>query len=165
LNSIAEQNQPAQQDLDNLKRDLSRVQRSNLIEAQRRYTVENVGKLAAKGALQPAQGAQQAEQAAQLVQYDEAAAERQIGALQKAQEVAVAKVQPLRANLPTRGQRHVFSQLLQTEVNQPMTVEFTAHNTKTVGWLSGLAYVAGGFLLLWAFAAGVASRRAARMRA
>ncbi|MBN2507222.1 MAG: hypothetical protein JXQ71_11055 [Verrucomicrobia bacterium] len=159
LNSFVSQNQPAQQELDSLKRDLSRVQGSNLIEAQRRYTYENVGKLAAKGAPAPAEGAQQAAQTAQLLQYDEAAAARQVGALQKAQEVTAAKVQPLRANLPTRGQRHVFSQVLQTEVGKPMTLEFTARNLGSAGWLGRLAAASAAFLGLWILAAFLASHR------
>ena len=46
-------------------------------------------------------------------------------------EVTVTKVQPLRANLPTRGVRLSFSQPLQTEVNKPMTVEFAATFLRT----------------------------------
>ena len=78
--------------------------------------------------------------------------------LQKAQEVTVARVQPLRANLPTRGQRHVFAQVLQTEVNKPMTIQFSAANTKAGGWFRRILYVACGFVLLWIFAAVVLRR-------
>jgi hypothetical protein len=85
------------------------------------------------------------------VQYDAETAERQWGALQRAQEVTVAKVQPLRANLPTRGVRLSFSQPLQTEVNKPMTVAFAAANAKHVGWFQQAFYFVAGFLILWAF--------------
>ena len=97
----------------------------NLIQAQRKYTFDNASRFSGKGAVQlPAQ--QAAQQAAEQVNYDVEAAQQQWGALQRAQSVTVAKVQPLRANLPTRGQRHVFAQVLQTEVNKPMTIQFTA---------------------------------------
>lgn len=156
-------NKEAKKELDELKRDLSRVQSSNLIEAQRNYTRDNVGRysdsLGLQTANQPAQ--QQGEQAAQMLQYDADAAEQQWGALQRAQEVSVAKVQPLRANLPTRGQRHSFTQVLQTEVNKPMTIQFAAANVKEVGWFKKVLYGAGGFLMLWIFVAVVVNRRPA----
>jgi hypothetical protein len=98
------------------------------------------------------------------VQYDADAAERQWGALQKAQEVKVTKVQPLRANLPTRGQRHSFTQVLQTEVNKPMTVQFTAANTREGGWFKRGLYLAGAFLVLWIGVAAVIRRASSPAR-
>jgi len=97
-----------------------------------------------------------------MVQYDTEVAERQWEVLQKAQEVSVAKVQPLRVNLPTRGQRHAFSQVLQAEVNKPMTIQFQAASTKEVGWIKRIIYAAGGFLMLWMFVAAVANKPARR---
>ena len=79
--------------------------------------------------------------------------------LQKAQEVTVATVQPLRVNLPLRGQRHAFTQVLQTEVNKPLTVEFTARNLKAGGWLKPIALSLGAFLALWIAVAVFAQRR------
>jgi len=64
------------------------------------------------------------------------------------QEVTVTTVQPLRVNLPLRGQRHVFTQVLQTEVNEPMTVEFAARNLKAGGWLKPIVLTLGAFLVL-----------------
>jgi hypothetical protein len=95
------------------------------------------------------------------VAYDAEAAEQQWSALCRAQEVSVAKVQPLRANLPTRGLRHSFAQILQTEVNKPMTILLTATNTKDVGWFGQPLYLVAGFLMLWIFVSAVANRRKA----
>ena len=103
-------------------------------------------------------------QLAEQVTYDAEVAEQQWGALQRAQEVTVAKVQPLRANLPTRGQRHSFSQVLQTEVGREMTIRFAAANTKHVGWFKQALYFGGGFLLLWIFVSMVANREPRRER-
>ena len=64
-----------------------------------------------------------------------------------------AKVQPLRVNLPVRGQRFAFTQVLQTESGRPMTIQLFAASTKAVSWpMRGLA-VAGAFLILWAMVA------------
>ncbi|MEI7728225.1 MAG: hypothetical protein WCO56_01570 [Verrucomicrobiota bacterium] len=56
---------------------------------------------------------------------------------------------PLHANLPTRGQRHTFTQVLQTEVNQPMTLRFSAAGTRETGWFSRLSLGLGCFVALW----------------
>ena len=80
---------------------------------------------------------------------------------QKAQEVTVATVQPLRVNLPLRGQRHVFTQVLQTEVNKPMTVECAARNLKAGGWLKPIALTFAAFLALWIAVAIFTPRREA----
>ncbi|MEQ2008788.1 MAG: hypothetical protein ABMA26_18565, partial [Limisphaerales bacterium] len=93
--------------------------------------------------------------------YDEQAAEQQLEKLQKAQEVTVATVQPLRVNLPLRGQRHAFTQVLQTEVNKPMTVEFAARNLKAGGWFKSIALTLGAFLALWIAVAIFAERKRA----
>ncbi len=147
-----------------VKTQLRRSQASNLVQAQQAYTLDNATKLGlnvdnyfaagndAKGAQQPAQ---------QVLLYDTDAAEQQLEKLQKAQEVIVATVQPLRVNLPLRGQRHAFTQVLQTEVNKPMTVEFTARNQKAGGWLKPIALTLAAFLALWIAAAVFAQRRRA----
>ena len=84
--------------------------------------------------------------------YDEnAAAGEQWSKLQQAQEIAT-------ANLPLRGQRIAFMQVLQTEAGQPMTFLLSAANTKTVHWSSRLGWVALAFLFLWG-AVSVLSRR------
>jgi len=154
LNSVTDAE--TRKELESLKKDLTKANGGNLIQAQRAYTVENNRKYSQSqessaggfggGSAAPAQ---QAAQAAELVHYDADVAERQWEVLQKAQEVSVSKIQPLRVNLPTRGQRHSFSQVLQTEVNKAMTIHFQANNTKEVGWAKTALYGLSAFLLLW----------------
>lgn len=86
---------------------------------------------------------------------------RQFDKLQAAQEVAAAKVLPLRVNLPTHGAHHAFTQLLQTEAGQPMSIRFDASNARTTGWTARLAGCVAGFAVLWFAVAGVLGRRAA----
>jgi hypothetical protein len=120
-----------------LEEDLKRAQGNNLIQAQSAFTFNNGG-----------QGT--AQQSSLLNgQYDAAAAEAQWTRLQQAQEVAVARVQPIRINLPTRGLRHVFSQVLQTEISKPMTIHLLATNAKMVSWPRRILAATGGFCLLW----------------
>ena len=69
--------------------------------------------------------------------------------LEKAQQVAAAKVAPLRVNLPTRGIHYSFSQVLQTEPRKPMTVRLLAENTKVPSWFSRILVAISGFLVLW----------------
>jgi hypothetical protein len=92
---------------------------------------------------------------------DEEVAAKQYDRLQQAQELAVAKVQPLHVNLPRRGLRFVFAQPLQTEVGQPMTVTFRAVNVRGVSVPLGLAVAAAGFAALWAVAFLAVRRRRA----
>ena len=134
---------------------LRRSQASNLVQAQQAYSLDNATKFGQQADFiqSPGQGKNVA------LLYDEQAAEQQLEKLQKAQEVTVATVQPLRVNLPLRGQRHAFTQVLQTEVNKPMTVEFTARNQKAGGWLKPIALTLGAFLVLWIAVAVFAQRR------
>src|SRR6185503_16142427 len=136
-------------ELAELKRDLSRSQSSNLIQAQRAYSVENAKRLSGKAATVDAPAEQLAKQVADQVRYDAEVAEQQWGALQRAQELTVAKVQPLRANLPTRGLRHSFSQVLQTEVGRPMLVSFVAASAKAASWPLRMVLFCAGFMALW----------------
>ena len=78
---------------------------------------------------------------------------QQVAQLQKAQAVAVTRVTPLRVNLPTRGLRHSFVQVLQTEVDKPLTVQLSAHNDRNTGWFMQSLWWIGGLLLLWGLAA------------
>jgi hypothetical protein len=142
---------------------LRRSQASNLVQAQQAYTLDNATKLGVQvdhlfAAGNEGKGAQ-AQTSQQALLYDEQAAEQQLEKLQKAQEVTVATVQPLRVNLPLRGQRHAFTQVLQTEVNKPMTVEFAARNLKAGGWFKPIALTLAAFLALWIAVAIFAERR------
>ena len=135
---------------------LRRSQASNLVQAQQAYSLDNATKLGGQSDLIVSPG-----QGKNTLLYDTDAAEQQLDKLQKAQEVTVATVQPLRVNLPLRGQRHVFTQVLQTEVNKPMTVEFAARNLKAGGWLKPIALTLAAFLTLWLAVAVFAQRRMA----
>ncbi|MBI5684855.1 MAG: hypothetical protein HZC54_07230 [Verrucomicrobia bacterium] len=91
----------------------------------------------------------QATMSQQPARVDADAAAKQYDKLQQAQEMAVARVSPLRVNLPTHGVKHVFTQVLQTDLARPMTIRFDALNTRAIGWpvKAGLGVVAFG--LLW----------------
>lgn len=80
-------------------------------------------------------------------------AERQAVQLQRAQEVEVAGVNPIRVNLPTRGERYVFSRVLQTDIREPMTVMFRAANEKHSSWLTRIFVALTIFGILWALVA------------
>jgi hypothetical protein len=156
-----------------LEEQLRRAQGSNLILAQNAFSLSQAGQPA--GAPRPSPAAQalpvtpddalaakkeapQPPPAAQQlpVQYDTSAAEAQWTKLQQAQELGLAKVQPIRVNLPTRGLRHAFTQLLQTELGKPMTIHLLAVNDKTVHWPRRLAAALAGFLALWLLVAACA---------
>lgn len=144
---------------------LRRSQASNLVQAQQAYTLDNATKLGLQTDAYFARGGDakgaQVSAGQPVLLYDEQAAEQQLEKLQKAQEVTVTTVQPLRVNLPLRGQRHVFTQVLQTEVNKPMTVEFAARNLKAGGWLKPIALTLAAFLVLWLAVAIFAERKQA----
>ncbi|MGN6643515.1 MAG: hypothetical protein ACTHKU_11010 [Verrucomicrobiota bacterium] len=128
-------------DVKTLAKDLQIAQGSNLINAQNDFAVRNSGYFVngqAPGEAQPMKP-----------RYDTADAEQQWNKLQQAQEMVAAKVQPLRVNLPIRGVRRAFTQVLQTEVNKPMTIQLLAVSTKAVSWPMRLATAAAAFLLLW----------------
>jgi hypothetical protein len=129
-----------------LESDLKTAQASNLINAQNDFSFRNNGSVAA-GTELPAQNA------SVNLYYDSESAQQQWSKLQAAQEIVTAKMQPLRVNLPVRGQHFAFTQLLQTEGGRPMTVQLFAASTKAVSWpMRGLTMV-GGFLVLWALVA------------
>ncbi|PYJ03072.1 MAG: hypothetical protein DME25_13620 [Verrucomicrobia bacterium] len=131
--------------------DLVRAQGSNLIGAQNEFTMNNAGRAAGGQAQTPVP-------AGQVIQYDKAAAEAQWTKLQQAQELGLAKVQPIRVNLPTRGLRHAFTQVLQTEISKPMTIRLLAVNAKAVSWPQRLATALGAFLVLWLLVSALSTR-------
>jgi prepilin-type processing-associated H-X9-DG protein len=138
-----------------LEKQLRAAQASNLIRAQNDFSLVNNGPLldpaqppAAGAPNQPTPGF-----------YDNETAEAQWTKLQQAQEIAAAKVQPLRINLPTRGLSYTFTQVLQTEVDKPLTIRLSAANARTGNWPGRLALSLTGFLVLWGIVV-VALRRA-----
>jgi type II secretory pathway pseudopilin PulG len=129
-----------------LESDLKSAQASNLINAQNDFSGRNNGAISATSG-------ETGQNAVVDSLYDSAAAGEQWQRLQQSQEIVTAKVQPLRVNLPVRGQRFAFTQVLQTESGRPMTIQLFAASTKAVSWpMRGLA-VAGAFLILWAMVA------------
>jgi hypothetical protein len=128
-------------EVDKLEKDLQTAQGSNLINAQNDFTLRNNAE--SSGAVN---GVQVPEQA---VRYDAESAKQQWAKLQQAQEMAAAKVQPLHVNLPIRGVRRAFTQVLQTEANRPMTIQLFAENTKTVSWPKRAGLGSITFLGLW----------------
>lgn len=141
-------------ELDRLEIDVNRAQSSQLIEAQKNYMYNN-GMLERYST--PTAG--QAPAADSLFNYDARVAEQQVAQLQKAQAVAEAVVAPLRANLPTRGLRHAFVQVLQTETDRPLSIRFLARSERERSvWQQALRW-GGGFLALWIVAAAVTALR------
>jgi prepilin-type processing-associated H-X9-DG protein len=125
-----------------LESDLQTAQASNLINAQNDFTVRNDGAAAA--------GADtEGRNLSVNLLYDNAAAGEQWQKLQQAQEIVTDKVQPLRVNLPVRGQHFTFTQVLQTEGGQPMTIRLFAASTKAVSWPVRGLMAGGAFLILW----------------
>jgi hypothetical protein len=124
--------------------DLKTAQASNLINAQNEFFFHNAGQLSADGS-----ESGQTQLNYNLATSDSAAAGEQWTKLQQAQEIVTAKIQPLRVNLPVRGQRLTFTQVLQTEGGKPMTFALAAENTRMIHWPSRLGTGLAVFLMLW----------------
>ncbi|HEV2454012.1 MAG TPA: hypothetical protein VGY98_07110, partial [Verrucomicrobiae bacterium] len=82
-----------------------------------------------------------------------ASAGEQWAKLQQAQEIASTRVQPLRVNLPIRGLRFAFTQVLQTEIGKPMMIRLFAENTKMVHWPMRVLQFGFAFIVLWTIVA------------
>jgi len=150
--SVNAQADGARMEVQKLEAQLRNVQARNLIQAQQEFSLNN--------ASVPGIQVQQTLTGQNPVQYDDAAAEAQWTKLAQAQEVAAAKVQPLHVNLPLRGLRHAFTQVLQTEPNNvPMTIQLSAVNSKTGTWLKRVGMGLVGFLVLWGLVAVMAARK------
>lgn len=130
-------------ELKQLEKNLRAVQASNLINSQSEFAVRNNGQMAQAQTMN-GKGGQELGNI-----YSNQAAEAQWTALEKAQEIAVARVQPLRVNLPIRGVRHTFSQVLQTEIDKAMTIEFAVAPTRNPHWWTNVLPAVLGFLALW----------------
>jgi hypothetical protein len=144
--SRAIRDEAAARQLAELEVDYNRSQSSNLLQAQNFYAIENARKF---GIELKADG--RAGEAA-LGINDMVVAEQQVAQVQRAQAVAVTRVSPLRVNLPTRGVRYSFVQVLQTQVDKPLTIQFKTRNERGPGWFARTGSLAGGFLLLWILA-------------
>jgi hypothetical protein len=135
-------------DVKKLGDELKSAQASNLINAQNDFFIHSRGQMSAGGFVSV-----QSQDKIGLADNDISAAGEQWTKLQQAQEIVTAKVQPLHVNLPVRGQRLAFAQVLQTEGGKPMTFHLSATNTKTIHWPSRLAAGSAAFFALWGMVA------------
>jgi len=122
-----------------LEDDLNRAQSSNLLTAQKKMVESSSPYLERTGPTPEARS----------LGLDVKIVEQQVAQLQKAQALSQVRLTPLRVNLPTRGLRHAFVQVLQTEVNVPLTISLKAVNDREMGWATRLALGAAGFLALY----------------
>jgi type II secretory pathway pseudopilin PulG len=142
-------------EIDQLTREVKRIQGSNLINAQNAWFIENNARLNAAseaGSLASAPGQTDGDMDVAGAQWEK---------LEAAQQLAVTRVTPLRVNLPTRGLRYSFTQVLQTEVNKAMTVSLAAENTRLPSWTQRLGIAVLAFLALWGLMAWRVKRVAA----
>ena len=147
-------------DLAQIESEVRRAQVSNLIVAQNSFYYDNSARLnggqvqvmqvpALNAPVQQQAEVQQRAQPQGAINFDADVAGQQWDKLQKAQQVAVAKVAPLRVNLPTRGVRYSFAQVLQTESSKPLTIQFRAENTKMPAWGTRLMLGLVCFGVIW----------------
>lgn len=129
---------------DTLESTVAQQQRSNLIAAQQDYTLLNSLRYGVT-ANAPADGP--------AGTYDDEVAARQVAVLNKVQAVATTRATPLRVNLPTRGLRHLFAQVLQTGTDSALTVTFRVQDQRETGWFRLALLWLGGFTVLWLAAA------------
>ncbi len=129
-----------------LQKALQTAQGSNLVNAQNDFGIRNGGQFVI------GQNAE-AQKPENVSLYDNTTAEQQWTRLQQAQEIVAAKVQPLRVNLPVRGQRFAFAQVLQTEIGKPLTIRLLAVSTKAISWPKRIGTVVIAFLVLWGIVA------------
>ena len=146
-----------------LEGDVNRAQGNQLIEAQMNMTLYNNARYGIGGA--EGAGGFGGRAQTKLDDYDAKTAEQQVLQLQKAQAVAETKVAPLRVNLPTRGLRYSFSQVLQTQPDKALVIQLHAASERHAGWFSKFALYAGVFLGAWALVAIMVSLRPARRTA
>lgn len=144
-------------EVEQLGKEVRRIQGSNLIQAQNAWYFENNARLN-EGSVDLGLNVQSQQRGAQA-DGDAEVAGKQWEKLEAAQQLAVTKVTPLHVNLPARGVRYSFTQVLQTEINKPMTIGLFAENTKTPSWLGRLGAGATAFGLLWVLMSVMARRR------
>ena len=146
-NNVALEDKDNNRDLGELEKSLRQSQAQRLVQRQQQFVVANapVGQVMSTGS----------------VQLNEEVAEQQAIKLQEAQEVTVLRAVPLRVNLPKRGIRLAFRQILQTEIEKPMTIGFRAEKEAAAAWPAKVFLGACGFAVLWWAAARMFSKRQA----
>ena len=120
-----------------LKEAVNAAQSSNLIEAQQDYAYSNNDRLSQ-------------DKRSKSFAYDTSVAKQQVAQLNRAQAVVTTHVSPLHVNLPTRGLRFNFSQVLQTQPGEALTVTFRARNERNPGAVRSVIGGAVVLLVLWA---------------
>jgi type II secretory pathway pseudopilin PulG len=135
----------ASAEIDQLGKEVKRIQGTNLINAQNAWFLENNARLNASTTAEAGSPAPPTVQS----DGDIDVAGRQWEKLEAAQQLAVTQVTPLHVNLPTRGLRYSFTQVLQTEINKPTTVSLAAENTRLPSWTQRLGFTVLAFLGLW----------------
>ena len=122
-----------------MKKDIESIQSKNLSQQQRVFN-------------NSASSQGPANTAADLIARD------QWNRLAQAQELAVTRVRPLRVNLPINGLHQAFTQVLQTEIGKPLTIQFTAANIQSGSLLRQFLGGALALLALWAIVATLLAR-------
>ncbi|MBM3877872.1 MAG: hypothetical protein FJ386_14350 [Verrucomicrobia bacterium] len=169
------QDEESKKEVAELEMSFKRAQSRNLVDAQRAWSAENSYRFGANANPTDMPAPQQQQERAQgqeggrgaqagegLVSYDAAAADAQWDMICRAQEITTTTVAPLRANLPTHGQLLSFTQVLQTELNKALTVEFRAKNLAETPWFRTAFWFASAFAALWLATAFVCVRRNGR---
>jgi len=145
--AVALDDRRGNEDLRKLEGDLRREQGRSLMQAQQSFVAGNsYGRQDASEAESRSLGGGVS---TEQMQFEEQAAEQQATKVQQAQEVTAAKTLSLRVNLPKRGIHYTFSQVLQTEVGKPMSVQFRAVNDRAMSWPSRIVTSVGLFAILW----------------
>lgn len=132
-------------EIDQLGKDVKRIQSRNPTERQNVWFNDNNARLERWGSHERTRATAGHAAKRRRSRHRGPAVEK----LEAAQQLAVAKVTPLHVNLPTRGVRFSFTQVLQTEVNKPMTVALRAENAKTPSWFQRAGLGLLGFGVLW----------------
>jgi type II secretory pathway pseudopilin PulG len=141
--------------LEALKKDIDNIQAGNLSQQGR---VFNNGGVSQGG--QGGQGNSQvlANSPGDLIARD------QWNRLAQAQELAVARVRPLRVNLPISGLHQAFTQVLQTEIGKPLTIQFSAANNQSGSLVRQFLGGTLALLVLWIIVKTILARPARASR-
>ncbi len=134
--SVANNNTREDLALKELKDAVNAAQSSNLIEAQQDYAYSNNDRLSQ-------------DKRSKSLGYDTSVAKQQVAQLNRAQAVVTTHVSPLHVNLPTRGLRFNFSQVLQTQPGEALTVTFRARNERHPGIFRSIIGWTLAFATLW----------------
>ena len=112
-----------------IESELSQVQASNILEAEKRFLLANRGQYTADHSAPVSERIN--DENGRTDQY----AQRQWRKVQEAQRFSDSPPEPMRINLPTRGLRTTFTKALQAEVGRPLFLKIEAvHEARTGHW-------------------------------